>query len=160
MSNVFAVDKWFLRSHILVEKSIYWLYVSTFTKDKIINCFQCVGYAPSTREILKIPYIRHKQGEKQEYTCLYELVNEYEEAKLDLKKEGFNIEGIFDADIPTATNLRRKEAEDKHVKTIIDRKGWFYASSIYTNFGTMCINLGTVLRAHMYHIEKKATEEI
>ena len=82
-------------------------------KDKIINCFRHVCYAPFTIECLKSPYIRHELGEKQEDTCLDELVNDYEEAKLDLKKEGFNVEGIFDVEIPTATNLRRKETEDE-----------------------------------------------
>ena len=33
--------------------------LSSFTKNKIINCFRCVGYAPFTRECLKSPYIRH-----------------------------------------------------------------------------------------------------
>ena len=78
-------------------------------KDKIINFFRRVGCAPFTRECLKSPYIIHELGEKQEDTFLYELVNEYEEEKLDLNKEGFNVEGIFDAEIPAATNLRRKE---------------------------------------------------
>ena len=58
---------------------------------------------------------------KQEETCLDELVNEYEEEKIDLKKEGFNVEGIFDAEIPTATNLRRKETKDEKFKAIIQR---------------------------------------
>ena len=61
------------------------------------------------RECLKSPYIRHELGEKQEDTCLDELVNYYEEEKLDLKKEVFNVEGIFYVDIPTATNIRSKE---------------------------------------------------
>ena len=94
-------------------------FFSTFTKDKIINCFRRVGYAPFTRECLKRPYIRHELGEKKEDTHLDELVNEYEEAKLDSREEGFNLEGIFDADITTATNLRRKETEDKQVKAVI-----------------------------------------
>ena len=86
-------------------------------------------------------------------------MNEYEEAKLYLKKEGFKFEVIFDTEIPTATNIRRKETEDKHVKALIERKGGFSASSIYTNIGTMCITSGAVLKAQMYQLEKKATEE-
>ena len=122
---------------------------STFTKDKIINCFQRVGYAPFIRECLKSPYIRDEIGENQEDTCLDELVNEYEEAKLDLKKEGFNVEGIFDAEIPTATNLRGKETEYEQAKALIERRGGFSASSIYTNVRTVCITLGVVLKAQM-----------
>jgi len=139
-------------------------FLSTFTKDKIINCFRRVGYAPFTRECLSSPYIRHELGETHEDTGkdtggLDQLVNDYEEAKLDLKKEGFNVEGIFDAEIPTATNLRRKETEDKQVNELIERNGGFSASAIYTNIGTVCINSGAVLKAQRYQLEKKATEE-
>ena len=134
-------------------------FFSIFMRDKIINCFRRVGYAPFTRECLKSPYIRHEICENQEDACLDELVNEYEEAKLDLKKEGFNVEGIFDADIPTATNLKRKETEYEQVKALIERKGGFSASSIYKNVGTMCITLGAVLKAQRYQLKKKATEE-
>ena len=76
-----------------------------------------------------------------------------------MKKERFNFEGIFDAKIPTATNLRRKEIEDKHVKGCIERKGEFSASSIYTNVGTIYITLGAVLKTQRYQLEKKATEQ-
>ena len=135
-------------------------FFSTFTKDKIINCFWSVGYAPFTRECLSSPYIRHELGETHEDNGgLDQLVNEYEEAKLDLKKEGFNVEGIFDAEIPTATNLRSKETEDEQVKALIERKGGFSASAIYTNIGTMCITSGAVLKAQRYQLEKKGTEE-
>ena len=102
-------------------------FFSTFTKDKIINFFPRVGYDPFTRECLKIPYIRHVLDKKQEDTCHDELVNDCEEAKLDSKKEGFNVEGIFDAEIPTATNLRRKETKDKKFKAIIERREGFSA---------------------------------
>ena len=94
-------------------------FFSNFTKYKIINCFLRVGYGTFTRECLKSPYIRHELGENEEDTCLDELVNEYEESKLYLKKEGFNVEGIFDTDIPTANNLRSKEKEDEQVKALI-----------------------------------------
>ena len=41
-----------------------------------------------------------------------DLAQEYEEAKMTLLDQGFNVEGIFDAEIPTATAPRRKETED------------------------------------------------
>ena len=81
---------------------------SVFTKPKILNCFRRVGYAQFTRACLNRIYIRHKLGEEGEYNTLEYLVEEYEDAKLDLKHEGFNVEGIFDAEVPTATKLRRK----------------------------------------------------
>ena len=70
-----------------------------------------------------------------------------------MNKEGINTEGIFDADIPTATNIIRNETEDKHVKALIKSKGVFSASSIYTNVGTMCITSGAVLKAQRYQLE-------
>ena len=85
--------------------------------------FWFFGCAPFTIECLKSPYIRHELGEKQEDTCLDELVNNYEEEKLDLKKEWFNVEGIFDAGIPTPTNIIRKEIEYEQVKELIESKG-------------------------------------
>ena len=39
-------------------------FFSTFTKDKIINCFRRVGYAPFTRECSNSTYIIHELGEK------------------------------------------------------------------------------------------------
>ena len=50
-----------------------------------------------------------------------------------MKKDGFNVEGVFYAEIPTATNIRSKEIEDEQVKALIERKGEFSVSSIYTN---------------------------
>ena len=123
------------------------------------SIFLRVGYALFTRERLKNPYIRHEPGKKQEDICLDKLVNEYEEEKLYLKKEGFNSEGIFDADIPTAPNIRSKETEDEHFKALIERKVVFSASSVYMNVGTMCITLGAVLKAQRYQLENRATEE-
>ena len=54
-------------------------FFSTLTKDRIINYFRHVGYAPFTREFLKGTYIRNEISEKQEDTCLDELVNKYKE---------------------------------------------------------------------------------
>ena len=82
-----------------------------------------------------------------------DLVQEYEDAKNDLLEEGFNVEGIFDAEIPTATTLRRKETEDEQVKALVDRKGGFSASAIYTNIGTMCVTTSAVLKAQRMQLE-------
>ena len=79
---------------------------------------------------------------------------------MDLIEKGFNVEGIFDAEIPTATTLRRKETQEEQVKALVDRKGGFSASAIYTNIGTMCVTSGAVLKAQRMQLEqqKKASD--
>ena len=134
-------------------------FFSVFTKPKILNCFLRVGYAPFTRACLKSEYIRHELGEDREDNTLEDLVQEYEDAKLELKQEGFNVEGIFDAEVPTATKLRRKETEEEQVKALVDRNGGFSASAIFTNVGTMCVTSGAIIKAQRIQLEKKAKED-
>ena len=121
------------------KQSLLSSFFSTFTKEKITNYFARVSYVPFTRACLKSDYIRHELGEDTGDTTLQDLVEEYEQAKADLINEGFNIEGIFDAEIPTATKLRRNDTEEDQVKALVTQKGGFSASEIYTNIGTICI---------------------
>ena len=66
-------------------------FASTFTKEKINKCFCCVGYVPFTRNCLKSEYFKDEVGEGTEDTTLKDLVKEYEDAKVDLKEQGFNV---------------------------------------------------------------------
>ena len=66
--------------------------------------------------------------------------------------EGFNVEGIFDADIPTAAKVRRNNTEEYQVKYLVARKGGFSESSIFTNIGTMCIMSGEILKAQIIQL--------
>ena len=52
-------------------------FVSTFTQDKITNCFSRVGYVPFTINCLKSPYIRHKLGGEVDEKILQHLVQVY-----------------------------------------------------------------------------------
>ena len=131
-------------------------FASTFTKEKIIKCFYRVGYVPFTRNCLKSEYVRHELGEATQDTTLEDLVNEYEGAKLDLKAQGFNVDGIFDAEIATATNLKRKDTEDDQVQALVARKGAFSASAIFTNIGTMCVTSSAILKAQRIQLEAEA----
>ena len=76
-----------------------------------------------------------------------------------MKKEVFNVEIIFDAEILNATNLIRKEIEYEQVNVRIDRRGGLSASSIYTNVGTVCINSVAALKAQMYRLEKEGNRK-
>ena len=134
-------------------------FASTFTKERIIKCFHRVGYVPFTRNCLKNEYVRHEIGEDTGDTALEDLVQEYEEAKLDLKEQGFNVDGIFDAEIATATKLKRKETEDDQVKALVARKGAFSASAIFTNIGTMCVTSGAILKAQRIQLEAEAQKK-
>ena len=89
---------------------------STFTKDKVLKCFKRVGYAPFTRECLKLKYIRHEINEDTDDEALATFVTEYEEANLNLKLDGFNVKMVFDAVVPTATRLRCKDTEEEQVQ--------------------------------------------
>ena len=79
---------------------------------------------------------------------------------MDLLVQGFNVEGIFDAEIPTATTLRRKETQEEQVKALVDRKGGFSASAIYTNIGTMCVTSGAVLKAQRMQLEQQQEAKV
>ena len=72
-------------------------FFSIFTKPKILNSFCRVGYTPFTRACLKSTHIRHELGEESKDNTLEDSVEEYEDAKLDLKHKGFNSKGTFDA---------------------------------------------------------------
>ena len=87
-------------------------------------------------------------------------MKEYEDAKIELKQEGFNVEGIFDAEVPTATKLRRKETEEEQANALVERKGGFSASAIFTNIGTMCVTSGAIIKAQRIQLEKKALEDM
>ena len=82
-------------------------------------------------------------------------MEEYEDAKLALKYKGFNVEGIFDAEVPTATKLRRKETEEEQVKALVERRGGFSASAIFTNVGTMCVTSGAIIKAQRIRVRRK-----
>ena len=63
------------------------------------NSFALVGYVPFTRACLKTKCVHHDLGEDIEDTTLQYLVQEYEQAKIELMSEGINVEDIFDAEI-------------------------------------------------------------
>ena len=115
--------------------------------------FRRVVYVPFTRECLKSKYIRHELNEDTDNEALATLVTEYEEAKLNLKQDGFNVEGVFDALVTTATCLHCKDTGEEQVQAHVSRRAGFYASAIYTNIGTMCITAGAVLKAQSIQLQ-------
>ena len=138
-------------------------FASTFTPEKIVNCFERVGYAPFTRKCLESKYVRHELGEEHGASEeLEKLVEDYERAKEDLRRDGFNVDGIFNAEIDTATTRRRQEKEDEQVKALVSRRAAFSASAIFQNIGTMCITDRAVIRAQkqqLLEFERKKNEQ-
>ena len=65
------------------------------------------------------------------------------------------ISKTFDAEVPTATRSQRKETEEEQVKALLERKGGFSASAIFTNAGTMCVTSGAIIKAKIIQLEKK-----
>ena len=108
-------------------------FASTFTKYNTTNCFRRVGYVPFTRECLNSNYIRHELAEDIVNSTLNSMVAEYEISKVRLKKELFKVEGMFYAEIKIATTIRREKEDKDQVKALVNRKGTFSASAIYTN---------------------------
>ena len=74
------------------ESRLFSPFYSPFTNEKIINYFCRVGYVPFTRQCLNSEYIRHELNEDaKNNNTLEDLSQEYEEAKVKLLEEGFNV---------------------------------------------------------------------
>ena len=63
---------------------------------------------PIHQEIFINEYIQHKLGKDTQDTILEDIVQCYEAANVNLKEQGFKVDGVFDAEIKTAPKLRRK----------------------------------------------------
>ena len=74
--------------------------------------------------------------------------------------EGFNVEGIFDAEIPTAAKVRRNSTAEDQVKALVAQKEGFSASSIFTNIGTMYITSGAILKAQRIQLENERAAQV
>ena len=45
------------------------------------------------------------------------------------------------------------------MKALVERKGGFSASAIFTNFGTMCVTSGAIIKSQRIQLERKAKED-
>ena len=45
------------------------------------------------------------------------------------------------------------------MKALVEIKGGFSASAIFTNVGTMCVTSGAIIKAQRIQLEKKAKED-
>ena len=80
-----------------------------------------------------------------------------------LRRQGYNVEGIFDAEIPTATVRKRKQREKEQVEALVAKRQAFLASAIFQTIGTMCVTNRAVTKAQRIQLEQeseKAKERI
>ena len=132
-----------------------------FTKEKIMNCFSRVGYVPFTRKALQNPNIRHElheDNQNEKSLEMEQIVSDYNATKEELKRMGFRVDGIFEAEIDSAPVIQRSQEEKEQIHALVSKKKAFSASGIYTNIGTMCVTSGAVLKAQRSQMEKYARE--
>jgi hypothetical protein len=121
-------------------------FAKTFTKDKILALWSKVGFVPFTKNCIKNKNVRHELGQHQKDDSLEELQTLYEDLVKTAKVHGLNA-GIFDATIPVARRIERKDKEDAQVKQFVETKGSFSAGTLWAVCGTRIGNASVVLRA-------------
>ena len=121
-------------------------FAKTFTKDKILASWSKMGFVPFTRNCIKNKKVRHELGQRQKDDSLEELQTLYEDLVKSAKVHGLNT-GFFDATIPVARRIERKDKEDAQVKQFVETKGSFSAGTLWADCGTRIGNASVVLRA-------------
>ena len=114
-----------------------------------------VGFVPFTQNCIKNKKVRHELGQRQKDDSLEELQTLYEDLVKTAKVHGLNA-GIFDATIPVARRIERKDKEDAQVKQLVDTKGSFSAGALWTVCGTRIGNASVVLRTQKEQLALEA----
>ena len=122
-----------------------------FTKEKIIQAWEKVGFVPFTRNCLSSKKVRHELGETTANVALEDLQVQYDALVSAAERQGLN-EGVFDAAIPVSRKLARVHDEDEQVKQLLEQKGAFSASALWNICGTRVGNARVALRAQKEQI--------
>ena len=118
-----------------------------FTSDKNRKAWENIGFVPFTKSSLKNKQVRREINETNpQDTKLENLQLEYECAKSDLARDGFNYE-VLSEEIPKATKIRRKETEKEQMEELLKNKKTFSASGIFMHTKNMVFNSETLLKA-------------
>ena len=125
-----------------------------------MKCSARVGFVLFTRACLKNKYVRHEIGQREKNEDVEKVSNDYFNAKKELKDNRFRVDGIFDVHITTATSVKRKEREQDQTAVLLQRKGAFSASAIYTNIGTMCVSCPSVTKAQIMQLKHELKEKV
>ena len=117
-----------------------------FTKAKIIQAWEKIGFVPFTRKCLENKKVRHELGQTDANEDLYLIQASYNCTVERAENAGIN-RGIFDAAISVAQPLTRPTDEDEQVRQLVAQKGAFSASALWNVCGTRVANSRVVIRA-------------
>ena len=127
-------------------------FAKAFTKEKILDAFDKLGYYPFTRKMLLNKKVRHEQGQK-EVTTQIEMMNnldaEYKQLREKCRERGFKVDA-FDAVLPTTTPLVRESTEHERAKKLAKTGKTASAGGIFRHLGSMVYNSEELLLARMY----------
>jgi hypothetical protein len=122
-----------------------------FTKDKVLQAWQKIGFVPFTRNCLASKKVRHELGQTDTNEELENLQVRYDALVSVAEESGLN-EGVFDATIPIACPLQRVDDEDEQVQQLLAQKGSFSASGLWHVCGSRIGNGPVALRAQKEQI--------
>ena len=86
--------------------------------------------------MLNNPKVRHERGEEEDLFILEELEASYEAKKKEVESEGLNV-GVFDATIPYAIKLKRKERIDDQCNELRKKKKVISCSGMWQHVDNM-----------------------
>jgi hypothetical protein len=122
-----------------------------FTKEKIVQAWQKIGFVPFTRNCLSDKKVRHELGQTTANDALEDLQVQFDSIVSVAETSGLN-EGVFDVSIPVSRQLTRIDDEDEQVQQLLAQKGAFSASALWNVCGTRVGNARVVLRAQKEQI--------
>jgi hypothetical protein len=128
-----------------------------FTRDRIVNSWEKVGFVPFTRRCTFNKKVRHELGQQggARATVLEDLQVSYNALVTEAENGGLNA-GIFDATIPFAIPVQRVNDEDDQVKALLETKNAFSAGGLWNTIATRIGNADVVLRAQKQQIDLEA----
>jgi hypothetical protein len=116
-----------------------------------------IGFVPFTRECIQNKKVRSELGQHVANDELECLQGKYDVLVTKAETAGFN-PGIFDAAIPVAKHVERAEDEDEQVRLLLEQKGAFSSSALWSICGTRVGNAGVVIRAQREQLAVEAAK--
>jgi hypothetical protein len=122
---------------------------NVFTKEKIMGSWAKIGFIPFTRKCLSNEKVRHELGQHVANVDLENLQEKYDGLVGKAEAQGFNA-GVFDGAIPVAEHVQRVGDPDEQVRLLLEKKGAFSASSLWSLCGSRLANLGKGTADNLY----------
>ena len=129
-----------------------------FTKEKILNLWDKIGFVPFTRKYLRNPKVRTELGQHEADKTLEDLQLKYNSLVEQAELVGLN-PGVFNGAIPVAWHVARVEDKDEQVKQLLAQKGALSASALWNICGgTRVGNAGVALKAQKAQLALEAAK--